>query len=105
MGFTDFLKGKSKKRDYAQEFKDAFENTDLSKCVSITQDWQKDGGLSDANCSYATVVLSTFPDSIDKNDVKNLYLSTKSEVAVNKELRPWFETTARLALQMKGVDV
>ncbi len=105
MGLADFLKGRGSKRDYAQEFKTAFENTDLSKCVSIAQEWQKDGGLEDANCSYATVILSTIPDSIDKNEVKDLYLRTRYENAVNTDLRKWYETTARLALSMKGVDV
>ena len=101
MGLRDLFKS----TDYAQEFKEAFEKTDISKCISVAQKWQKNGGLGDANCSYATIILSTIPDDIDHDKLKFLFKSAETETAENNGLRDWYKVTARLAMAMKVIDV
>ena len=92
------------KKDYAKEFKDAFESTDVKKCIKVTQEWQK-SNQHDRNCSNAVVILSLFSDSIDPKEVKSLYDSAKRRPVENQELAGWYDLTARLMLKRRGIDV
>ncbi len=92
------------KKDYAKEFKDAFENTDVKKCIKVTQEWQN-SDKHDRNCTNAVVILSLFSDKIDPYEVKSLYESAKRRPVENQELAGWYELTAKLMFKTKGIDI
>lgn len=96
--------GFGRKKDYAKEFKDAFENTNVNKMIQITKEWQKKDP-SDKNCALAVCILALFSDDIDAEHVKVLYLTSKKSTPVNKELASFFELTAMIMFKTKGIDI
>ncbi|MBQ6099444.1 MAG: hypothetical protein IJL02_06220 [Methanobrevibacter sp.] len=107
MGLFDKLKKDSanEKWDYAKKFKDAYENGTLRNVFDALDEWQKNGGGGDANCSFAVVITTQFNSLISLGDIKTLFLAAKDQDAANKELRSWFEATAHAVVKQKGIDI
>jgi hypothetical protein len=93
MGFMDFLSKKSSKVDYAQEFKDAFENQDAGKISKIMGEW-KEYNMDDANFGLAMVIMGSLNDNIKFNETFEIYLQVVQEKPDNPELFDWFNSTA-----------
>ncbi len=102
MGITDLFKENDSKRDYAQEFKDAFESRDGEKVFEVMGKWQNDDS-DDANFTLAMVIMGSFSQAIEFTKTFELYLSSADEKPTNPALHDWFNTTA-INLMEKRVD-
>ena len=102
MSFLDFLKEKSSDRDYAQEFKDAFENQEHDKLSDIVSEW-KEYDTDDANLTLARVILETLNASATFSKTFEIYMSAMQEKPTNTSLFDWFNTKA-LSLMEKRAD-
>lgn len=102
MGITDLFKNDNGKRDYAQEFKDAFESQNGEKVFEVMDKWQSDDS-DDANFTLAMVIMGSFSQAIEFTKTFELYLSSADEKPTNPSLHDWFNTTA-INLMEKRVD-
>jgi hypothetical protein len=91
-------------RDYASEFKKDFEENNGMKAHSIVISWKKDD--PDRNYYYADIILSIFNREKFLRDplLKRIFNSAGFVDATNKELEPWFESTARTVLRYMQVE-
>lgn len=102
MGFMDFLKEKDSKRDYAQEFKDAFENQDAGKLFEVMEEW-RENDMDDANFGLAMVIVGSASDNIEFTKTFELYMSVVTDKPTNPSLFDWFNSTA-IQLMEKRCD-
>lgn len=101
---NDFYKGEKMVRDYASEFKKAFEDNNGMEALSILHSWKEDD--PDRNSYYADVIISILNrQKFLRNPLlKRIFNSATFVNVTNKELEPWFESQARDVLRYMQVE-
>lgn len=89
-------------RDFAQEFKDSFENQDFENVLSIMSEWVEED-LDDANLGLAMVIVGSLNDNIEFTKTFGLYKQAIQDKPVNESLFDWFNGTA-INIMEKRVD-
>jgi len=106
MGLIDKLFGK--KRDYAQEFKDAFLNGQPGKCATIVSDWHKHT-THDANQDYADAILGSVLAYQDKNkeflEKAEYIFDNTNPNCENPSLTEWFKTAAKVSIMKARTEM
>ena len=97
MGLIDFLK---KKRDFAEEFKTAFENKDYN-VLSIFDEWTESKNY-DSNYYYAKALIFAGSKSKSLDDVYKEYEKAQCLGPNNENLEPWFKSMAWQYVKMKA---
>ena len=96
------LKEKIKNKDFAQEFKEAFENQCFEKFFEIMSEWWQ-YYPNDANFGLAMVISGSLNENIEFTKTFELYLQVIDGEPVNSLLYGWFNSTA-INLMEKRVD-
>ena len=93
MSLKDIFSKDDFKRDYAQEFKDAFENQDIGKILEVMEDW-KGSNIDDANFGLALIIIGSLSGNVDFTETFELYLQIVQDKPDNPQLFDWFSGTA-----------
>lgn len=80
-------------KDYAQEFKDAFDNQDMEKINQIMSEWIQEG-LDDANLGLALIMLGSVDKNVEFSKTFEMYMVVMDNEPVNESLYLWFHSTA-----------
>ncbi len=96
------LKEKIGNKDFAQEFKESFENQCFEKSYEIMSEWRQ-YYPDDANSGLAMVIFGSLNENIEFTKTFELYLQVMWDEPVNSSLFGWFNSTA-INLMEKRVD-
>ena len=96
------LKEKIGNKDFAQEFKESFENQCFEKLYEIMSEWRQ-YYPDDANSGLAMVIFGFLNENIEFTKTFELYLQVIRDEPVNSSLFDWFNSTA-INLMEKRVD-
>lgn len=80
-------------KDYAQEFKDAFDNQDVEKINQTMSEWIQEG-LDDANLGLALIMLGSADENVEFSKTFEMYMAVMDNEPVNESLFDWFHSTA-----------
>lgn len=102
MGFADFFKKKENtKRDYATEFKAAYEEVSIEKCLNIGREWEQND--KDANYYFGTAMLFYGNNNISLDVLVDLYKAGLNTPHVtNTQLADWYKQSATVLLEMRA---
>ena len=96
------LKEKIGNKDFAQEFKESFENQCFEKLYEIMSEWRQ-YYPDDANSGLAMVIFDFLNENIEFIKTFELYLQVIRDEPLNSSLFDWFNSTA-INLMEKRVD-
>lgn len=101
----DFLKGK---RDYAQEFKDAFLNTEIDKCKDIVLEWHK-YTKNDANQDYADAMLASIIARYENDktmlEQAEYIFNHPDSKCENPDLTHWYKMGAEVCIRQAKSNI
>ena len=95
------LKEKIGNKDFAQEFKESFENQCFEKLYEIMSEWRQ-YYPDDANSGLAMVIFDFLNENIEFIKTFELYLQVIRDEPLNSSLFDWFNSTA-INLMEKGL--
>lgn len=90
------------RKSYAASFKDAYENQDDLKLVSVLEDWDKNGN-HDATFSLAVIIGGLRTQSLKSTDAFEMYMEAIKLDVVDSSLFNWYNARA-IELMEKQVD-
>lgn len=88
MGLADLFK-----KNYAKEFREAFENGDFENLHIIVQKWLEKSS-DDANLTLAMVILGCASQNVEFTKTFEMYLSASDETPADPSLSDWFNSKA-----------
>ena len=97
------LKNLFNKKNYAKEFKDAFENGDIDKVMNIIPGWLENSH-DDANLTLAMVILGSLNGNMEFTRTFELYMSASNETPGDPSLHDWFNSKAIELMEKRADD-
>ena len=107
MGLIDKLTGGGGSRDFAQEFKKAFDDNNWDKLQPILDDWNK-ADQADPNCQLALIMMTAPAKDIEFRKLCVIFDgASKNKLGAkiaNPGLNSWFISSARTMLSFRARD-
>ena len=104
---TDFNTGNSNNeeniKDYADEFKNAFESGNLNDAISINKEWASEYP-NDANVFYAGTIVQSLDNNVGIDALENMNNAGNKLTAVSTGLEQWYKNKAITAINTRKTE-